>query len=82
MHKEEENEALMLPSKQQVPKDHTACSHVMLHLVYRKQKLFYFRNLSPYKTSVNYDVLSKILHPQHKLAHLPFFSCWLHKRYL
>ena len=23
-----------------------------------------------------------MLHPQHKLAHLPCLSCWLYKRYL
>jgi len=31
MHKEEKIEALILPSKQQVPKDHTGCSYVVLH---------------------------------------------------
>jgi len=31
MHKEEKNEALKLPSKQQVPKDHTGFSHFVLN---------------------------------------------------
>jgi hypothetical protein len=33
MHKEEENETLVMSSKQQVPEDHTGCSHVSLHFV-------------------------------------------------